>query len=53
MLVTELDTKEIFPNRKLLPWLRIMAVTKVSSSTGTSPKVRQVISSTVTTITAT
>ena len=36
MLVTELDTKEMVPIRNWQPWLRIMAVTKVISSTGTS-----------------
>ena len=39
MLVTELDTKEMVPSRKLVPRFRIMAVRKVSSSTGTSAQV--------------
>ena len=35
-LVTELDTKEIFPRRKLVPVFKTMAVTKVRRITGTS-----------------
>ena len=37
ILVTELETKEILPSRKLVPWLMIRATTKVKISTGTSP----------------
>ena len=48
MLVTELDTKEILPMRKLVPWFSTSATTKVSSSTGTSPYVSEVNSSTST-----
>ena len=37
MLVTELDTKEILPIRKLVPWFSTSATTNVRISTGTSP----------------
>ena len=46
---TELETKEMVPRRKLVPLLMMAALTKVRSSTGTSPKVSEVSSSTVTT----
>ena len=51
--VTELDTKEIVPNTKLVPMLRIAADTNVSNRTGTSAHVCDVSKSTTTTITAT
>ena len=53
MFVTELETKEILPSRKLEPIFRIMPTTKVSSRTGTSAKVWEVKSSTATMMTAT
>ena len=53
MLVTELETKEILPNRKLVPMFISMALTKVSSSTGISAQVWLVSASTLTTMAAT
>ena len=36
MFVTELETKEMVPSRKLVPMFRIMPTTKVRMRTGTS-----------------
>ena len=53
MLVTELETNEIVPSIKLLPWFKIMAVTNVKTSTGTSAYVWLVSVKTTTTMIAT
>ena len=44
--VTEFETKDMVPNHQLVPIWSSAAAPKVMSSTGTSPKLREVRSST-------
>ncbi len=48
-----METKEIVPNRKFVPWLMTIDTTKVMQRTGISPKDSLVMMRTVTTTMAT